>query len=460
MTLVRKLALGVLSVATTASAAMAQTGAATPTTYRGPLSFGGTVAITVDAPSAGKVQVRFDDSPLGLQGTIVGSYTVRHGEYTVRKFSADTAEPPPEALATRLRGVGLRFTRQDERLSGGISGLPNPAVTARNARLAGVVHASAATTLPALASIAGVYTYVRQQSAPAPSVSQSMTAAEPQPAKPGIDSGQFRVDRAGTMWPCQGADCLSPGNGAPVHKLEPADQTRWPGAFAITTDGKPGGRLYVAGQPGDHILYVAHRDDSGGGIGGGIGSAVMRTAAQVPSVVPSGRWRCQHPTTRVDAQTGIHAYRGTLQTETLEMSGPSVRNRNLQRPVVWRLDPSRGAMGRESARNPERQSVPEGTAPEAQGLYWVSWTPQRHQAFLPLDANTMTYLLQSTVPASPLDQMGVCHRQQVAATRARRTNAKTGRKAGMKADMKTAISAAATGTKWASRQTPAQGKTQ
>ncbi|CAG9164106.1 hypothetical protein [Cupriavidus pampae] len=415
MTLVRNLVVGVLSIVATTSVSLAQAieqAPATPTTpitYRGPLSFGGTVAVTVDAPNAGQVQVRFEDSPFGLQGTIVGNYTTRYGESTVRQFAADASDPPSEAVVGRLRGAALRFTRNDDRLSGGISGLPNLALPARTARLAGILHATAAQDLPALASIAGIYTFVRHQEAGTPSRAAGNT-------KLGLDTGQFRIERSGAMWPCNDDGCLAPaaGSGAFVQKLEPADQTRWPGAFAVITDGKPGGRMYVSGKTGDATqdltLYVANtaREVPGAGIG----SIVMRTGESVASTLPYGRWRCQHPAMRPDPQTGSHAYRGTLQTETLDMTGPSVRNRDMNRPVqAWQTvasAPTATGSGGVAAR---------GAANAIKGLSWVRWTPQRHQAFLPLDASTMAYALQSTAPVSSLDQMGICHRQRTVVPR-------------------------------------------
>lgn len=411
MTLASKLAAGMLSAVATAGTALAQGAAETkPVTYRGPLSFGGTAVVTVDAPSAGKVHVRFEDAPSGLRGAIVGSYTVRHGEYTARQFVADNDAPPPETMTARLRGVTFRFTRDADKLSGGLSGLPNAdapgTATSRSTRLAGVLHASAATELPAVASIAGVYYYVRHREGAAP--------VRTSPG--GLDAGQLRIERSGAIWECQGKDCLAAaaGAGQPARKLEPADQTRWPGVFTVIADGRPAGRLHVSGKPGDLALYMG---DVGRPDGATLpatddasGIVVMRSAEHVPAALPDGRWRCQHPNMRLDPQTGGQVHRGTLHTETLDMTGPSVRNRHLNRPVRTLPDSAQG--------------LPGGAAPaEANGLQWVRWTPQRDQVFLPLAADTMAYQLRSTAPASFADQMGVCHRQRAGASRATKRSA-------------------------------------
>src|SRR5262249_29437831 len=100
-------------------------GARAATTYSGIAAFGGTVSVTVDAPSAGKLTLRFDESPFGLAGSAVSSYTLTKGQYTARHFESDSSNPVSDAMKLRLSRVQLTFRASGESLSGDIARLWN-----------------------------------------------------------------------------------------------------------------------------------------------------------------------------------------------------------------------------------------------------------------------------------------------------------------------------------------------
>lgn len=378
-----------------------------PTTYRGLLSFGGTVTIAIDAPGAGKVQLRFDEaSPHGLHGAIVGSYMLRHGEYVVRQFKSDPAAPPPDKLLQRLRRVSLTFTRTPETLGGSITGLPNLSAY-RTAHLAGAIHATSAQALPDLASLAGVYTFLRHRG----------TYSEPsgilRARAQTVDTGQIRIDPAGIMRTCSGRAYAEDCNAATgvEGRLVPADQTRWPGALQVMIGDKPAGRLFVAGQPGNRTLYFAEFEKEGSSLR--IGTTVMRTAQPVAPEALTGRWRCQHPKLRFEPASRDYLPSGSLRTETLAVTATDIDNKNTGHMApLWRNTATSPLIG--------------GKTADVNGLGWVRWhepfAPEgwpstREQAFLPLDANTLAFLLQP-LETSPLILGGICHRQPVAEPKA------------------------------------------
>ena len=128
-------------------------------TYMGVVSFGDTVAITLDAPGAGKLKIRFADSAFGLSGTLIGDYALNAGVYTVSNLVVDGADPPPAFVSAVLSTITATFTVSGTTLTGEIGGLSKQL----GGKLSGHVTASSVSTAVSAASLAGTHKFLRPQ---------------------------------------------------------------------------------------------------------------------------------------------------------------------------------------------------------------------------------------------------------------------------------------------------------
>ncbi|SFC29092.1 hypothetical protein SAMN05216321_103526 [Cupriavidus sp. OV038] len=238
--------------------------------YVGAVSFGDTVSVELDKPAAGQLTLRFLDSRFGLAGALVGQYVLEDGTYRVTGLAASGTDVPA-ALAAAAAAITFRFTLDDGVLSGALGQVPN--VKAGNgALLQGYI--SAGNRGAQLADIAGTYSYLRQ-------------------AGDAASAGQLNIGADGNVRVCAGlgysADCAGGQSG----KLAAdADQSRYPGAFALTLGGSTVGRLFVGRQQGQVALFV---DETGASATAPTGSWVVRTATAVAANGIDGDWVCAEP---------------------------------------------------------------------------------------------------------------------------------------------------------------------
>lgn len=387
------------SVTTSAQAASAAT-----TTYRGTLSFGGTIAITLDEPTAGMATIRFDDSPFGISGSIVGKVTTRllDGRRVVSGLKADGANPPPDALVDAIQDVSLAFTAADGLLVGDIEGLPNVAMKAAvpprrtgghpgNPSLAGTIHATGTVALPAVASIAGTYSYVAESSQYKPG------AVIPELGTQSAEAGQLRIDADGNIVTCPGqpfqSQCKSLRAGEPVQvlRLRTADQTRYPGMFDVMAGDVPFGKLFLQERNGERLLFMTQRFDLPSHRT--LGTWVVRSTAPLAPGKLNGNWSCRQPRATLDmlnppALTGaVGAHGLTVKDETIDADiGQGVDFGKLALNAGFGAD--------------------EGSPARIGGLARAGWseTPapagegdMREQVIVPLDDQRFVYLAETDV---------------------------------------------------------------
>jgi hypothetical protein len=112
--------------------------------YLGTLSFGDTVALSLDSTTK-QITLRFVDSRFGLAGAITSVYRVdANGQFVAQTFQAVAGSNLPGALVSRLSDVTLRFSAETGLVTGNVDGLPNLLDTSASstASLQGVLTAS------------------------------------------------------------------------------------------------------------------------------------------------------------------------------------------------------------------------------------------------------------------------------------------------------------------------------
>jgi len=282
-----------------------------PVKYSGTMSFGDTIAITMDAPSAGKLKLSFVDSAFGLRGTVVGSYTSVGGNITVSGLEADSADPPPAALIAKLTGIGLSFRLSANGIFGEISGVPNLLGTSTGL-LAGNISASVVTIdPPALSSLAGAYNA---------HINFGIfdTATGKPLLGPGSSTGTLRLDTNGILQLCSSADpvtCATPQLG----KLTLADQTRFPGAFDMVMDGAGyfRGRIFVTTNGG--LRFDMNYSESGAVA---TGTWTIQPAKALAAGELDGTWACSRANRSLHG--GVLVMDGTLVRDTLTIGDGKV----------------------------------------------------------------------------------------------------------------------------------------
>lgn len=369
----------------------------TPTTpqsvsYLGVISFGDTLAVTLDAPAAGQVRIRFSDSAFGLAGAVVGHYVKTGNVYTVSALEVDSADPPPAFVTALLGSVTASFTVSGTTLTGEISGLPKQL---GDGKLSGHVTASSVSTPVTAADLAGTYTFLRGQST-------YYTASGNLQVQYGM-GGQMRVSADGTVRMCQAgpySDACGMGyNGT----LALADQTRYPGAYTLTLGGKVWGQVFPLRTNGVTSLYLDHLQLDGGG-NRITGTGVFRPAQTLTASQIAGQWVCRQPGVSYAAVTGIGiraALDGSMQEETLTISGTAeITSAGTGQVASLALNQANNLLG-----VPSPATIP--------GTLYANWivpavppdtaTGLRTQVFMPLDERNMAYYAEvNSKPTDPV----------------------------------------------------------
>lgn len=281
-----------------------------PLAFRGTLSFGGTFVMVINQPEAGKATIRFEDSPFGLKGAIVGDVrkVSGRGGLAVTALVSDGSDPPPEAVIEALPRIGVRFGIGNGALRGEIEGLPNVALAQGgeppgtvktrhpgSAILAGTIHAVATESAPPLASIAGTYTYMSE------TARYPARYFAPLPGSQSAQVGQLRIESDGKFRACPNqvyAEACEPvrsGDAVMTAEVRLADQTRHPGQFEVWSADVLVGRLFAQEDMGKWNLRMAQQ----GGVGNDtvqIGSWIMQATTQpLAADALDGKWRCIQP---------------------------------------------------------------------------------------------------------------------------------------------------------------------
>ncbi|SFC89741.1 hypothetical protein SAMN05216321_10836 [Cupriavidus sp. OV038] len=354
-------------------------------TYLGVISFGDTLAVTLDAPAAGQVRIRFSDSAFGLAGAVIGHYVKNGNVYTVSALEADSAEPPPAFVTALLGSVTASFTVSGTTLTGEISGLPKQL---GNGKLSGQVTASSVSTPVTAADLAGTYTFLRGQSTYYASSGNLQIQY-------GM-GGQMRVGADGTVRLCQAGTYSDTCSMGLAGTLALADQTRYPGAYTLTLGGKVWGQVFPLKTNGVTALYLDHLQlDSAGNRMTGTG--VFRPAQTLTASQVAGQWVCRQPGVSYAAVTGLGisaALDGSMQEETLTISGTgSVTSAGTGQVASLALNRANNLLGVSSP-----AAIP--------GTMYADWTVPavppntvtglRTQVFMPLDENSMAYYAEVT----------------------------------------------------------------
>lgn len=365
----------------------------TPVSYLGATSFGGTIAIHTHTPAPGKVTVRFVDSPFGLAGSVVGNVSVTNGRHTITGLVPDGATPPPPHVSAALRAVRLGFRVSGTLLSGEIANLPR-SEHGGTGTLAGVIHATSVDVLPPLASIAGVYAFI------ATNVDLRTSDHGEVPRSVASFSGQVRLDADGRLRVCAAQNyrdgCVDPRSGkpAPGAHLHPADQTRYPGVYALRADGEYAGRLFVARDGERLTLLIDQRQ--GYGPEETIGAWILHSARSVAAADLDGDWQCRQPPADFDALASV-ARDGGMATHPLWIDDQAATTGST--PAIFGQLERDGSAGVGDEERPVR----------IEGLAHIRWLyPEavpdgdiREQVLLPLDAQRLAYVNARRVSAHP-----------------------------------------------------------
>ncbi|WP_066742446.1 hypothetical protein [Cupriavidus sp. D384] len=360
-------------------------GSVTPAavTYMGVISFGDTIAVTLDAPAAGKLKIRFADSAFGLSGTLVGDYTKNGGIYTVANLAVDDADPPPAFVSALIGSITAAFTVSGTTLTGEIAGLPKQL---GGGKLSGHISASSVSTVQTPASLAGIYSLISTQSTYYASSGNLQVQF-------GFAS-QMRLGADGSVRMCQAGYSDTCSNAA-LGSLTLADQTRYPGAYELTLGGKLQGRVFALPANGVQTLYLDlnYPNNMGDPI---TGVAIFRPAQTLSAAQVAGRWTCAQPAVSFlrSPTLGIPVVMdGTMQSGAFTISADG--------EITDVASGSAATLYTNFSRN--------STGGAAQmvvidGIMSTEWTvPEgalgtRAQVFLPLDASTMAYFAEVQVP--------------------------------------------------------------
>ncbi len=263
-----------------------------PVKYSGTLSFGDTIALTMDAPAPGKLKLSFVDSAFGLRGTVIGSYARTGSNYSVSGLEADSADPPPANLIAKLAGIGLSFRLGTDGIVGEISGVPNLLGTSTGL-LAGDISASTVTIdPPALSSLAGTYNVLVNFGI------YDQATGKPQ-VGPVTSPASMRFDTDGNVQLCTSVDiatCATPQLG----KLTLADQTRFPGAYDLVMNGGGyfRGRVFV--NPNAGMRFDMNYAEAGVVA---TGTWTIQPARALVAGELDGTWACSYANRVADGAT-------------------------------------------------------------------------------------------------------------------------------------------------------------
>ncbi|WP_322009402.1 hypothetical protein [Paraburkholderia sp. J12] len=287
--------------------------------YVGTVSFGDTVRIDIDQPSAGQLTLTFLDSQFGLAGTLVGPYKASGNTYAAGTLSAGTGAPA--ALSTAAAGIQLTLQIATDAshhgiMTGTLQNVPNLKAN-DGSHLQGQVQASN-NGVTTVAALAGTYSFVK--------LSGNYTAGGVPQGSQDAEAGQIKINADGTMRFCSGQpwsdSCTNydqdTGTSSPTTGTIAVDpnQTLYPGAFDIVLNGSPLGRAFVSTSNGRTSLFV---DQAGTNSDGTFrtGSWVLTTSTALAAGAADGTWTCSEP----GVADNSNQLTGTTQVSTERFAG-------------------------------------------------------------------------------------------------------------------------------------------
>ncbi|WP_147432245.1 hypothetical protein [Pararobbsia silviterrae] len=263
-------------------------------TYIATASFGDTIKVQLDAPSAGDVTITFVNSQFGLSGSITSPYsTSSSGRYSAYDFTASGA---PDVLTNGASGIVFVFNIAADgtgngTLNGTFGDVPN--VKAGSGTLTGQVTGSN-NGVTTVAGLAGTYSFIK--------LSGDYTSAGTATGDQDADTGQIKINADGTFRACPSAaysdtcmDDEDPSLADTGTIAVDADQTDYPGAFDLTLNGLMYGRLFASTANGAITLML---DQAGTNSDGTYrtGSWVLQSASTLVSGTDDGEFYCEEPT--------------------------------------------------------------------------------------------------------------------------------------------------------------------
>jgi hypothetical protein len=289
-------------------------------TYIGTVSFGDTISVQLDAPSAGQVTVSFVNSQFGLAGQLVGTYAPQGtgSNYVVSNLQASGTNVPA-LLSAGASGIGFTFNivtggSNNNTLSGQLTNVPN--VTAGTGTLAGQVAASN-NGVTTLAALAGTYSFIK--------LSGNYSSQGVPVGDQDADSGQIKINADGSFRACLSAaysdTCMDDEDSTTADTgtiTIDADQTTYPGAFDMTVNGTTMGRLFVSTTNGQNTLML---DQAGTNSGGTFrtGSWVFQSTQALVSGTYDGTWSCAEPDT-----SDTNQLLGTITSKFVTITGSTL----------------------------------------------------------------------------------------------------------------------------------------
>lgn len=352
--------------------------------YAGTASFGDTVAVELDE-TAKTVTLRFVDSHFGLTGAIVSPYTTdSNSAYLAKAFTGDAST----GLSTKqLAAISLRFTLDNGLLNGSVQQLAN-LKQGKDALLQGQVTASNR-GVTSVASLAGIYSFIQEQASY--SDSGAMTQA------PSTTYGQISIKADGSFRTCLSQSysdtCTNTAGTQQVSTTgtlsSEADQARYPGALAMTVNGKPLGRLMVAARPaGQNTLFIdQHEAISSGGFT--TGTWLLQPAAMLASTALDGEWLCSQPEV---STSGVAT--GRMQRNFVSIGQNMLQTDTLDTDIALAAGPKGLLTGQ-----------------------WAGSVPTPARVFMPLGANTVRYVGNTGAGSTPTAAIsGTCQALPAPAT--------------------------------------------
>jgi hypothetical protein len=295
--------------------------------FVGAVSFGDTIRVDLDTPSTGLVTLTFLDSQFGLAGSLVGSYTPGSTssfgtQYSVGTLSASSSAVP-EALASQAFSIQMDFSLSPDSnnrtvLSGSLTGVTN--VKGGGVKLSGQIQATnnGTTTVD---SLAGTYSFIKTAS--------DYTAAGVAQGTQDVETGQIKINTDGTVRFCNGgaySDACVVFNPATntsaamtgTITVDP-DQVTYPGAFDVSANGVPLGRMFVSSSGTQTSLFLDEADSNSDGTYR-TGSWVMTTTQTLVGPTSPEAWFCTEPA--VDSTT--NALTGNLNLLNRQFSSTEI----------------------------------------------------------------------------------------------------------------------------------------
>lgn len=283
------------------SGTSATTGTVTPlaagSSYIGTVGFGDTLRIDLDKPASGQLTLTFVNSQFGLAGSVTGAYQSSHQQLSVSELTAAAGATLTASQASAL-SLSLTLTKDangNGLLTGSLGNVPN--LLGGGGLLQGQL-AMSNNGVASLAQLAGTYSLVALSGDYS---SQGVPVGSQAP-----EAGQVRINADGSARFCFGkayADtCTDIDSSTGATLTDTAtfspdpDQTNFPGAFDMATNGQTVGRAFVTRQGGSTTLLIDRFGRSPEDTPR-TGSMVLTSTRTLNSGDYDGNWVCTEPDT-------------------------------------------------------------------------------------------------------------------------------------------------------------------